>query len=171
MTQTIPDWPVYNWDVMKIGIEAELISEKITREYIADYCKSVQETNPVYLDPKVARETGYPDVIAPPSMIYGYAPMRRWDLFNSLGFLAPEQAPQPRSTPFAGSEVRLTGVPVIAGDCVFSTSRLSNRWISRSGNMFVAFTITMHNQRGEKIGEYDYNIIWEYFRGHKARTA
>ncbi len=171
MTQPIPDWPIYNWDVMQIGIEAGLMSEKITREYIADYCTSVQETKPLYLDTGAARQAGYPDVIAPPSMIYGYAPMRRWDMFNDMGFLAPEQAAQPRSTPFAGSEVRLTGIPVIAGDVVYSNSRLSNRWISRSGNKFAGFTITMHNQRGEKIGEYDYNIIWEYFRGQKGRTA
>lgn len=171
MEQPIPDWPEYTWDIMQIGHQASPVFEKISREFIADYCKSVQETNPIYLNAKAAREAGFPDVVAPPAMIYAYAPMRRWEMFNEMGFLAPEQLHQPRSTPFAGSDVLLTGVPVIAGDVVASTSRLDNRWISRSGNKFVAFRITMHNQRGEKVGEYVYNIIWEYFRGQKGRSA
>ncbi|MBI4311614.1 MAG: MaoC family dehydratase N-terminal domain-containing protein [Chloroflexi bacterium] len=171
MEQKIPDWPVYDWEVMKIGHQAQPVFEKITPEYIADYCLSVQETNPIYLDPKAARAAGYSDVVAPPSMIYAYAPMRRWEMFNEMGFLAPEQASPPRSTPFAGSDVSLTGVPVVAGDVIASVSRLDNRWISRSGNKFVGFKITMHNQRGEHIGDYVYNIIWEYFRGQKGRSA
>lgn len=170
MEQPIPDWPIYDWDVMQIGHASPPLFEKITREYIADYCVSVQEMNPLYWEPQAAREAGFPDVVAPPSMIYAYAPMRRWEIFNDLGYLAPEQAPHPRSTPFAGSEVQLTGVPVVAGDVIASTSRLDNRWTSRSGNKFVAFKILMHNQRGEKIGEYNYNIIWEYFRGQKGRS-
>ena len=172
MTQGIPmDWKVYDWDVMEIGHDAPSMFEKVTREYIADYCKGVQETNPIYLDPKAARETGFPDVVAPPSMIYAYAPMRRWEIFNSRGYLGPEQLPKPRSTPFAGTEVEFTGVPVIAGDLIVSTVRVDNRWISRSGNKFVAFKIVAHNQRGETIVEYNYNIIWEYYRGQKGRAS
>lgn len=161
---------IYNWDVMEIGHDAPPISEVITKEFIEDYCKSVQETNLIYLDEEAARAAGFPTVVAPPSMIYAYAPMRRWDIFNLRGYLGPEQASEPRSTPFAGSDVRLTGVPVCAGDVITSSVRLDHRWVSRSGNKFVAFKIEAHNQRGEKIVEYDYNIIWEYYRGQKGRS-
>ena len=162
---------IYNWNVMEIGHDAPPIFEVITKEYIAEFCESVQETNPIYLDEAAAKAAGFPTVVAPPSMVYAYAPMRRWDIFNIRGYLGPEQATSPRSTPFAGSEVFLTGVPVMAGDIITSIVRIDNRWISQRGNKFVTFKIIAHNQRGEKIVEYNYNILWEYYRGQKGRNS
>lgn len=161
---------VYTWEVMEIGHDAPPISMEITKEFIADYCKSVQNNNPIYHDDAAAKEAGLEGIIAPPAMIFAYAPMRRWDIFNSRGYVGPEQSKNPRSTPFAGTEIEFMGVPVRPGDVITSTTQIDRKWESRSGNRFVAFRIVAHNQRGEKAVEYLYNIIWDYARGRKART-
>ncbi|MBI4338427.1 MAG: MaoC family dehydratase N-terminal domain-containing protein [Chloroflexi bacterium] len=161
---------VYNWDVMQIGHTCSPMTTPITRESIASYARSVQNSNPVYYDDNAARAAGFEGVIGAPTMCYAYAPMRRADIMNQNGYTSPEQAKQnPRSTPFAGTEIVFQGVPVRPGDTIMSTSTLDNRWESRSGNRFVSFRILAYNQRGEKVVEYLYNIIWEYTRGQKGR--
>ena len=170
-TQEEGEERLYTWEVMVIGHDAHPMSIEVTRESIANYAKSVQNDNPIYFDDGAAQVEGFEGVIAPPTMVYVYAPMRRWDIMNSRGYVGPEQARNPRSTPFVGSEILFQGVPVRPGDVITSTVRVDNRWESRSGNKFVSFRVVGHNQRGEKVVEYLYNVIWEYARGRKARVS
>ncbi|MBI4311612.1 MAG: MaoC family dehydratase N-terminal domain-containing protein [Chloroflexi bacterium] len=163
---------VYNWEVMQIGHTCPPMTFAITRENIANYARSVQNNNPIYFDDAAARAAGFPGIIAPPTMCYVFAPMRRAEVMNYHGYVSPEQAQHnPRSTPFAGTEVVYQGVPVRPGDTITSTSTLDNRWETRTGNRFLSFRVVAHNQRGEKVVEYLYNIIWEYARGQKSRSA
>ena len=161
---------VYNWEVMEIGHEAPPLTIEVTKESIARYATSVQNNNPIYFDDAAARAAGFDGIIAPPTMLYTYSPMRRNEIFNHMGYVSPEQSvTAPRSTPFAGTEVVFQGTPVRPGDVITSVSRVDNRWETRSGNRFVSFRVTGHNQRGEKVVEYLYNIIWELARGQKSR--
>ncbi|MEE8442517.1 MAG: MaoC family dehydratase N-terminal domain-containing protein [Dehalococcoidia bacterium] len=171
MTQAGDEEKIYNWDVMEIGHTCPAISVEVTRESIADYASAVQNTNPIYFEDEAARAAGFDGIIAPPTMVYVYAPMRRADIMNHLGYVSPEQSKNPRSTPFAGTEVVFQGMPVRPGDVITSAPRIGNKWESRSGNRFVALTVVAHNQRGEKVVEYNYNIIWEYARGQKSRAG
>ncbi|MBI2172246.1 MAG: MaoC family dehydratase N-terminal domain-containing protein [Chloroflexi bacterium] len=171
-TQAQEEEKVYNWDVMQIGHTCPPLTVEITRESIANYARSVQNSNPIYVDDAAARAAGLPGVIAPPTMCYAYAPMRRADIMHHHGYVSPEQyAKSPRSTPFAGSDIVFQGVPVRPGDTIMSTSTLDNRWETRSGNRFVSFRVVAHNQRGEKVVEYLYNVIWELARGQKSRGS
>ena len=162
---------VYNWDVMEIGHTCPAMTFEITEENIANYAKSVQNTNPIYFDDQAAKAAGFDGIIAPPTMCYTFASMRRAEIMNHHGYVSPEQSVvSPRSTPFAGSEIVFQGMPVRPGDVITSTTTLDNRWETRSGNRFVSFRIVATNQRGEKVVEYLYNIIWEYARTQKSRS-
>jgi acyl dehydratase len=123
----------------------------------------------MFHDDESARKEGYKGVVAPPTMVFTYAPMERGLIFNSRGFLSPEQSNPPRSTPFVGSEVFFQDTPVYAGDTVTSVTTIDRTWESKSGNRFVAFRVVGHNQRGEKVADYLYNVIWEYAKGQKGR--
>jgi acyl dehydratase len=171
MAEAEQEEKVWTWDMMKPGIEGQPITVEITRESIANYARSVQCDNPIYFDDEAARAEGYESVVAAPTMMFMYAPYARWELFNSHGYLAPEQAKNPRSTPFAGVEITFQGVPVYPGDTITSVTSIDRTWESRSGNKFVTYKIVGYNQRSEKVCEYLYDTLWEYARGRKARQV
>jgi acyl dehydratase len=161
------DEKIYEWDVAQEGDESPPFVYEVTRQKIADYCKAVRYDNPVYLDDASARAAGFPGVIAPPTMCYTYAPMRRVDLVASRGYVAPEQATKaPRSTPFVASEITFLGALVRPGDVIASTTSVQRKW-ERKGNRFITFLISGKNQRGETVAEYTYSCIWEYAKGRK----
>jgi acyl dehydratase len=161
------DEKIYEWDVAREGDESPPYVFEVTRETIANYCKAVRYDNPVYLDDTAARAAGFPGVIAPPTMCYTYAPMRRVDLVAARGYVAPEQsANAPRSTPFVASEITFLGAVVRPGDVISSTTSVQKKW-ERKGNRFITFLIRAGNQRGETVAEYTYSCIWEYAKGRK----
>ncbi len=169
--KTKDDMPVWTWEMFQSGIESPPLTMPVTRESIANYAMSVLNKNPIYFDDAAARAEGYDGVFAAPTMVFSYAPMQRWEMFNSLGYLSPEQTSDPISTPFVGAEITFQDIPVYAGDEVTSVTSIHRTWESRSGNKFVSFRVVGHNQRGEKVCDYLYNIIWEYARGRKVRQS
>ncbi|MBI2215684.1 MAG: MaoC family dehydratase [Candidatus Rokubacteria bacterium] len=160
---------IYEWDVAREGDESPPFVFEVTRDTIADYCKAIRLENPVYLDEDAARAAGFPGIVAPPTMCYTYAPMRRVDLIAARGCVAPEQAHErPRSTPFVSSAIAFLGALVRPGDVISSTTRVLEKW-ERRGNRFITFLITARNQRGEPVVEYTYACIWEYAKGRNVR--
>ena len=152
---------IYEWDVAVIGDESPPFVYEVTAEKIADYCRAVQYENPVYVSDAAAREIGFPGVFAPPTMLYTYAPQRRQDVVNARGYIAPEQSKQsPRSTPFVSTGVRFQGVLVRPGDVITSTTKVVDKF-ERRINRFITLRVTAHNQRDEKVAEYDYVCLWE----------
>jgi acyl dehydratase len=104
-------------------------------------------------------------------MYFIYAPARRLDIMHSHGFISPEEATvDTRSTPFVGTEAHWHGVLVHSGDVITSVAKWANKWESRSGNRFVSIGVEATNQRGEKVVDYLYNIMWEFARGQKSRA-
>ena len=156
---------VWTWEMMEPGLESPPFVFEMTREAIANYARSVHSTNPIYFDDEAAKAEGYEMVFAAPTMLFIYAPYQRWAIFNAQGYLAPEQAMPPRSTPFAGVELRFQGNPVYPGDTITSTIRIHRTWESRSGNKFAGYRIVGKNQRDEVVCDYLYNTLWEYSRG------
>ena len=152
--KTKDEMPVWTWEMFQPGIESPSMTMPVTRESIANYAMSVLNKNPIYFDDAAARAEGYDGVFAAPTMVFAYAPMQRWELFNSRGYLSPEQTSDPRSTPFVGAEITFQDVPVYAGDEVTSVTSIHRTWESRSGNKFVSFRVLGHNQRGEKVCDY-----------------
>ena len=160
---------VYEWDIAQVGDESPPYQVEVTRETIAAYCKAVRYENPVYLDEEAARAAGFPGIVAPPTMIFTFCPMRRMDLMNSHGYLAPEQSQvAPRSTPYASADIIFLGALVRPGDAITSTVKVHEKY-ERRGNKFITFLVSGKNQREEKVVEYLYTCIWEYAQGQKVR--
>jgi acyl dehydratase len=152
---------IYGWDDANVGDQAPPYIYEVTAENIADYCRAVRYENPIYVSDAAAKELGYPGVFAPPTMIYTYAPQRRIDVISARGFIAPEQSQHsPRSTPFVSTEVHFQGSMVRPGDVITSVTRVADKF-QRRDNKFVTFRVTGHNQRDEKVVEYDYVCLWE----------
>ena len=163
---------VLQWDELEIGQDSAPTSIEVTREKIANYAESIQDNNPIFYDDEAAKAQGFDGIIASPSMFFVYSPSRRLDIMHPRGFVAPEEASiDPRSTPFVGAEAHLQGVLVRPGDVITSSSRWANKWESKSGNKFVSIGVEAKNQRGEKVVDYLYNIMWEFARGQKSRSG
>jgi acyl dehydratase len=163
---------ILQYDEIEIGQDAKPISIEITRQMITNYVKSIQEDDPIFTNDEAARSAGYPGIIAPASMYVVYAPARRLDIMHEHGVIAPEEASvNPRSTPFVGMETQWHGILVQSGDVITSVPRFARKWEARSGNKFVGIGVTAHNQRGEKVMDYQYNVMWEFAKGQKSRST
>ena len=152
---------IYEWDVAQIGDASPPFVYVVSAENIADYCRAVQYENPIYTSDGAAREAGYAGIVAPPTMIYTYAPQRRVDVVAAREYVAPEQSQTaPRSTPFVATEVRFQGASVVPGDTITSVTWVADKF-QRRDNKFITFRVTAHNQRNELVVEYDYVCLWE----------
>ena len=152
---------VYGWDVAKIGDEAPPYVHEMTAESIADYCRTVGYENPIYVNDASAREMGYPGVFAPPAMANTYAPQRRTELIAAGSRAAPGRARViPRNTAFVSTEIRYQGVLVRPGDVITSITSIARK-SQRRGAKYITFRVIAHNQRGEKVVEYDCVWLWE----------
>ena len=69
-------------------------------------------------------------------------------------------------------KIRLTA-PVFVGDTIYAESEILETRETRSRNDrgVVYLESRGFNQRGEKVVEYLYSIIWEYSRGQKSRAS
>ena len=123
---------VYEWDVARIGDESPEYVYEVTRENIADYCRAVRYENPIYVNDGAAREAGLPGAVAPPTMMYTYAPQRRSAVIEAQGLIAPEQSQtNARSTPFVSTKVHFQGAYVQPGDTISSITRVSEKFERR----------------------------------------
>ena len=164
---TVQPERIYEWDVAQIGDEAPAYVYEVTRENIADYCRAVRYENPIYTSDGAARQVGLPGAVAPPTMMYTYAPQRRSAVIEAQGYIAPEQSQSnPRSTPFVSTKVHFQGSYVQPGDTITSITRVSEK-SERRGNKFLTFHVSATNQHGEPVVEYDYVCLWEYAGGSK----
>jgi acyl dehydratase len=152
---------IYEWDIAQVGDTSPPYVYEVTAENIADYCRAVRYENPIYVNDGAAREMGFPGIFAPPTMLYTYAPQRRLDVMSARDYIAPEQsAGSPRSTPFVSTNIRFQGVLVRPDDVITSATTVVDKF-ERRGNKFITFRVTAHNQRQEKVAEYDYTCLWE----------
>lgn len=71
-----------------VGTKLADYSVTVERGKIKEFCKAIHETNPIYLDPAVARENGYEDTPIPPTfqtsfVFWGYETF--WDDVANMG--------------------------------------------------------------------------------------
>jgi acyl dehydratase len=118
----------------------------VGREKIREYAAAVGETDPLYLDPEVAREAGFDDVVAPPMFAAVYCS-------PAIGpaILDPEVG-----IDFArmvhGAQEFTWHAPVVAGDEITTEAELAEQ-AERGGMGFFTFTTRSENQRGELVCE------------------
>jgi acyl dehydratase len=122
---------------------------QVERCKIHEMAEAIGDPNPLYRDTEAAKEAGYADVIAPPTMgtcvnLWGGPGFR--DLMKALGA-------DPMKVLHAGQEYEYLG-PVFPGDTLHATIDVADLYTKkgRSGTMhFVVLQTTLHNQKGEKV--------------------
>ena len=124
----------------------------VTAEKIANFCKAVGETNPLFVDETVAKAGPYGSIIAPPAFV---ASMRQGEsVFDKL-----RQAG--RGGLMGGIDIEL-GAPIRAGDQIRVSSKVKEIYekTGRTGTMtFTVVRSTLTNQKGEIAAHIDYRMM------------
>jgi acyl dehydratase len=116
----------------------------VGREKVREYANAVGETNPLHLDPTVAREAGYGDVVAPPMFAVVY----------SGPAVAPAIFDPDVGLNFAmmvhGSQEFVWGPVVVAGDEITTTASVKDI-SARDGKGFYVFESISTRADGETV--------------------
>ncbi len=148
---------LWTFEAVEVGQRGVPCSVEITAADIAEYARVSQNPDPYYAAGAA---------MAMPTMLMSYAPLFREQIAANNGFVAFELSQTARrQTPFTKCECRWFA-PVHAGDEI-----TSERWVQekyeRRGSRFVVFRVAARNQRGERVGEYDYTCIFDYAKGQR----
>jgi acyl dehydratase len=142
--------------VAQLGATAPAQVFEVTAENITQYCRATGYENLGYTNQAAARETGLPGIVAPPAMLFTYAPLRTVELMAAKGGAAPQATPQnPEPLPFVRTTIDFQGVMVVPGDIISSVTSAHDQ-IQGDGVRFITFRVVAHNQRGELVAEYLY---------------
>ena len=134
---------------------------EVTDEQIADFCRVARYENLVYTNQPAARETGLPGIIAPPAMLFAYAPARLPALIAAQGYVPMASARgEPVEPPPTNIQIRFQGTMVTPEDTITSQTVLADKY-EQGEERFLTFRVTAHNQRGELVGDYDVTYCWE----------
>lgn len=118
---------------------------EVSREKIKEYARAIKDENPAYFDPEVAKQLGYPEVIAPPSfpMIISLEAERQ--VVHDPGLGARDQVR------FVHREQRFAyRRPIVAGDVITATVRIAS--INAIGNNdVITFETTIATPEGEHV--------------------
>ena len=134
---------------------------EVTDEQIADFCRAARYENLVYTNQPAARETGLPGIIAPPAMLFAYAPDRLPALIAAQGCVPIASVHgEPVEPPPINIHIRFQGTTVTPEDTIISQTVLANKY-QQGEERFLTFLVTAHNQRGELVGDYDVAYLWE----------
>ena len=135
----------------------------MTAEKIVRYCRSLRYENLVYNNQPAARETGLPGIIAPPAMVFLYAPARIRALLLGLGSTDPANSPGESAAEPLGSPVKIQlnfqGILVQPEDTITSVTTVQDKLESGPDRQLVA-RVTAHNQQGQLVAEYFSAYNW-----------
>jgi 3-hydroxybutyryl-CoA dehydratase len=162
--------PTYSWEVAAIGDAAPPFRHTVTRENIAAYCEAVRNFNPLYLDEAAARAGPFGSIVAPPTVAFMVAPLRRNEVMHAKGYAAPEEKGE-YQTPYSKCELRLFR-PIRPGDTVVSQVVLEDK-LERRGKRFAQWRVRAANEAGDALCDFTYTTVWPEGPGvgGKAATA
>ncbi len=151
--------PGYPWEVAQLGATAPPQVFEVTAENITQYCRAAGYENLAYTNQGAAREAGLPGIVAPPAMLFSYAPLRTIELMAAptcRGGVAPQETPQnPEPLTFVRTAIDFQGVMVVPGDIISSVTSVHDQ-LQREDEQCITFRVVAHNQRGELVAEYLY---------------
>lgn len=117
---------------------------EVGREKIREFAASIGETNPVYLDEAVAKERGYPDIIAPPTFLtvlnFKYSPQVIGDPELGLDY----------SRVVHGEQTYEIERPVVPGMRLVGTARITDI-AAKGANEFLTIEATIDTTDGERV--------------------
>ncbi|MGI8714288.1 MAG: MaoC family dehydratase N-terminal domain-containing protein [Solirubrobacteraceae bacterium] len=116
----------------------------VGREKVIEYAHAIGERNPLHLDPEVARQAGYADVVAPPMFAVVFV----------IRSMTPALFDPEVGIDFAhmvhGNQEFRWGPLIVAGDEVITQTTVDD--VSERGGMeFFVFATDSVNQRGETV--------------------
>jgi acyl dehydratase len=145
------------FDRSLLGVDHEIGSYPVTKEMIVKFAHSTGETNPLYLDEDVGRDSEYGSMIAPPTFCNMFVSgVTRPDIKLEFGDMSL----------FAGQAIECVG-PVKPGDTLFAKTRLKDVYAKtgRSGKMvFQVWETSFANQGGDTVA-----LVQESFVRRKRR--
>ncbi|MFQ6027671.1 MAG: MaoC family dehydratase [Dehalococcoidia bacterium] len=149
------------WDSVRIGDTAPPYVYQVTAEKIVQYCRAARYENLVYSNQPAARETGLPGIIAPPAMVFVYAPTRIEALlgFSESNAEGKSGASGPLLSPVK-IQMQFQGTLVTPEEIITSVTKVQDK-LAQGDDRFLVLQVVAHNQRGELVAEYSSTYSWE----------
>ena len=127
----------------------------------SNFAKAVKDANPIFQDSRAAKEAGFDDIPIPPT--YGFA-FANWGQYPELQEADTSQAGSPVMQVIGnlmktgglvlhGEQAFTYHAPVIVGDTLSSTGKISNVFEKTSSNGKVMTFITSENEYRNQRGE------------------
>lgn len=131
-----------------IGHEFASSQMTIERGRLQFFAKAIGETNPIYFELESARQAGYADLPVPPTFLFG-AELDSGAMFGRLNAMEV-----PLEKILHGEQKFEYFAPVVAGETVTLTSRISNVYDKKNGTLeFIETESTACNERGEAVAQ------------------
>ena len=132
----------------------------MTAEKIVEYCHAARYENLAYTSQPAAREAGLPGIIAPPAMVFTYAPLQLAGLAAARGRKLPDgltrfiQAACP-----ASASIGFQGAMVVPGDAISSVTSVQDK-LQQQEDRLATIQVVARNQRGGLIADYSLTCRW-----------
>ena len=140
------------FDRSLLGVDNEIGSYEVTRDMIIKFAHSTGETNPLYLDDEMGRQSEFGSIIAPPTFCNMFVSgVTRPDIKLEFGDMSL----------FAGQAIECVG-PVRPGDTLFAKTKLKDVYAKtgRSGKMvFQVWETSFENQTGEAVARVQESFV------------
>ena len=123
---------------------------EVTAEKIIGYSRAARYENLAYTSQAGAREMGLPGMIAPPAMVFAYAPVNLPGLVTAKGLpVGDASALQTVGAVANVTEVQFHGPLVSPGDLITSVTKVMDK-----PDETLTLKVSARNQRGELVAEY-----------------
>ena len=140
--------------------------DPVNRPMIHHLCDALEERNPVYLDPEVARAAGHPDVVAPPSALQVWNMMNPGepevssDVDRAYELLAESGYPKVVAV---NSEQEYDRY-LVPGDVLTAHERVESltgpKQTGLGEGYFITTLTTYTDQNGERVGTMRFRTLW-----------
>ena len=141
-----------SWTDIEVGDESPSFLYEVTAEKIVGYSRAARYENLAYTSQAGAREMGLPGMIAPPAMVFVYAPVNlAWLAAAKSQLVGDAQSLQ--SCGGGATSVEFHGPLVSPGDVITSVTKV----VDKSGGGpadTLTLKVSARNQRGELVAEY-----------------
>ena len=135
-------------DKKLIGKQYPDISFTIEKQRLRFFSKATSQTDPIYFNEKIAKQKGYPSIVAPPTFLttVGYEKDNPYDFLDELGIEIDRVLS-------AGQNYIFYNL-IFAGDLISMKSRISDIYDKKSGKLqFVEISSEFYNQKATKVAK------------------
>ena len=131
-----------------IGKEYPSITYNVSKRRLIEFAKATEEVNPIYYDERIAKENGYPTIIAPPTFLTVIA-MQQDNPYEYLDKINVRLS----SVLHAGQQYSYHH-PVYAGDEIRMKNKIEDIYFKKNNSIaFIDFYSKYINQKNIKVAE------------------